>query len=130
MSIKKTDTGSQITVFYDGQCPLCSREIAHYKKRSGADTINWVDVTSTVNLLENYGIDVTDALAYFHVRSSDGTIYKGAYAFAELWACLPAYAWLAGFIKRFRLLGLLEWFYAYFARWRQKKACSDGRCSS
>lgn len=36
------------TVFYDGSCPLCSREIAHYRRLRGAESLKWA---ATVMLL-------------------------------------------------------------------------------
>ena len=27
-----------LTLYYDGLCPLCSREIAHYRKRAHGDS--------------------------------------------------------------------------------------------
>ena len=30
-------------VFYDGGCPLCRREIAHYRRIDSAERLRWVD---------------------------------------------------------------------------------------
>ena len=35
-----------IRVYYDGACPICSREIAFYRARPGAQGFAWVDATS------------------------------------------------------------------------------------
>ena len=32
------------TVYYDGECPLCSREIAHYRSRVGDGPVSFVDI--------------------------------------------------------------------------------------
>ena len=34
-----------LTVFYDGACPLCRREIAFYRRRRGAARIRWLDIS-------------------------------------------------------------------------------------
>jgi hypothetical protein len=34
---------SPCTVYFDGMCPVCSREIATYRQLHGGGAINWVD---------------------------------------------------------------------------------------
>lgn len=86
------DQTKRFTVYFDGSCPLCIREIGYYQRRSGADQIDWVDVSEgtfcTVDL------SCTAAMAKFHVRGADGTLYGGGEAFARLWRELPAFQWL------------------------------------
>jgi hypothetical protein len=36
-------TNPTATVYYDGACPVCSREIAHYQRLPGAQACQWVD---------------------------------------------------------------------------------------
>ncbi|MEC8852758.1 MAG: DCC1-like thiol-disulfide oxidoreductase family protein, partial [Pseudomonadota bacterium] len=35
-----------LTIFYDGGCPLCAREIAFYRRRAGAGRLDWIDVAA------------------------------------------------------------------------------------
>jgi len=37
-----------LTVFYDGACPLCRREIAFYQRLDRAQRLVWRDVAKTV----------------------------------------------------------------------------------
>ena len=117
-------------VFYDGQCPLCSREIAHYRRLRGADTLNWVDITQDEDTLTAHGLQRETAMARFHVRDAAGQWQTGAWGFAELWSHLPAYRWLARILRALRLLPLLDRVYARFARWRIRGACRTETCDS
>tara|TARA_B100000963_G_C22290760_1_gene521304 strand:+ start:253 stop:636 length:384 start_codon:yes stop_codon:yes gene_type:complete len=87
-----------LTVFYDGSCPLCSREIALYQRQRGAETICWLDVadqTLTEGLPE--GISRDQLMQRFHVQDNNGRVQTGGDAFLKLWASLPNFrplAWL------------------------------------
>jgi len=109
------------TVFYDGSCPLCSREMSHYRKCQGADEVNWLDISQSKDQLDDYGIDYDSAMKRFHVLSADGTYHTGAFGFIHLWSRLKPYKALSALIKIFRLGALLDWFYKLFAQWRIQK---------
>jgi len=118
----------RVVVLYDGQCPLCSREIRHYQRRKGADKIDWVDVTRDLDQLAAFGVSQTTALARFHVRDQLGNWQTGAAGFVLLWSQLPAYRWLAGIVRTMHLLSALEWGYVRFLRWRNRKSCDEKTC--
>ncbi len=119
---------SAIVVVYDGACPLCSREIAHYRRRSGAERLRWVDATRELDALHELGIDQQTALAKFHVRDTSGQWQIGAYGFALLWSQLQPYVWLARFVRAFRLLPFLDLAYRGFLRWRGRRRCDAQGC--
>ena len=97
-------------VFFDGSCPLCTAEIATYRKCRGADEIDWVDIAGSGTGAHSEtiapGLMRTDAMRRFHMRRADGEIVSGGAAFAELWTALPAFSW-AGRIGRQRPVSLL-----------------------
>ena len=91
-------------VYYDGSCALCSLEIAHYRRRPGAEGVRWVDVgglnsgaPAEGGLPDPIGPGLTReaALARFHVRDEEGRLVSGAAAFAQVWARLDGWRWAA-----------------------------------
>ncbi len=81
------------TVYFDGACPLCRREISFYRDRKGADAVEWVDVCAAGPQSLGPGLNRDDAMRRFHVRNADGTLLSGADAFGALWLTLPGFRW-------------------------------------
>ncbi len=84
-------TTEKLTVFYDGACPLCEREIAFYKRRRGAEGVSWVDVSRSRGDQVAPGLSKERALARFHVLDAEGRLVSGGEAFAKLWRALPGF---------------------------------------
>ncbi len=102
------------TVFYDGACPLCRREIDLYKRLEGSDGIDWQDLSSMDEHQLPSGLSLHTALKRFHVQSSDGLLLSGGMAFVHLWSRLPRLAFL-GKVGRLPVIsGLIELFYRVF----------------
>ncbi len=78
-------------VYYDGGCPVCSREITFYQRRPGGESFAWVDVTQADEAALGPGLSREAALARMHVRRADGTVVDGAAAFAESGVACRAY---------------------------------------
>lgn len=71
---------------------MCRAEIGFYRKRRGAEAIDWVDVSNPRNA--PIGLSCEQAMARFHVRNIDGQLINGGAAFAELWKQMPSFRWL------------------------------------
>jgi len=106
------------TVYYDGACPLCRREIGHYQRRAAAAGIRWVDASACDDGALGGDLSRTQALARLHVRAADGSLVSGAAAFAAIWTQVPGYGWLAAAASRRPVLRLLDALYAGFLRLR------------
>ena len=107
-----------LTVYYDGACPLCRREIGFYRRSRGADSIAWVDVATTDQASVAPDLSRADALARFHVRLPDGRLESGASGFGALWAALPAYRSLGRLVRLPVLQPILEAAYGGFLKVR------------
>ncbi len=96
-NLPATSEGGTLTVYFDGSCPLCAREIAFYRRRCAGDAARWVDVSRESPAALGAGLTRDQALERFHVRRADGTLCSGADAFTELWAEMPGMgAWTSG----------------------------------
>ncbi len=112
-------------MFYDGGCPLCRREVAHYQRLDTAQRIRWINIDSEPEVLDTFRIAHPEAMGRLHVLTPDGKIVTGAQAFATVWAALPYYRGLGYLVKRLRLLKPLDRLYALFARWRYHRRLKE-----
>lgn len=82
-------------VLYNGECPVCSREVNHYAKLSAdqALPIRYDDLNNTERL-KVWGITPDAAARRLHVRK-DGEVTSGIPAFIILWREIPQTQWLA-----------------------------------
>jgi len=108
-----------LTVYFDGACPVCSREIAAYQRLRGAGSIDWVDASRCAPQALGPGLDRDAALARLHVRRDDGSLVDGAAAFAAVWQRLPAFALLGRIAGWAPLRPVLEAGYVVFLRVRR-----------
>ena len=117
-------------VFYDGSCPLCRREIAHYRRQDRAGALGWVDITRDRESLETYELTLEQAMARLHVLDAQGRWQIGAWGFAAIWERIPRYRWLARLVRGLHLLPLLDAGYRPFARWRLRRRCGADSCAA
>ncbi len=107
------------TVFYDGACPICTAEMAQYRKARGAECVAFVDVASCDAEALAPGLTREAALARMHVLTADGQMASGAAAFVALWRALPRFGWAARIAGLPIVLPLLELGYRGFVRLRR-----------
>ena len=113
-------TSKSLTVFFDGSCPICSKEINFYKMRAGADELSWVDVSDEEISIPIQTRSREELMARFHVLSSSGELVSGGAAFAELWASLPAFKIFGKIFKLPILRYLIDVGYDIFLTLRPK----------
>lgn len=83
-------TPAQVTVCFDGACPLCAAATNHYRSQDGSDQLSFVDVPEP-DVSRGAEPDAEVAMRRFHVRLADGTLVFGAHALAVLWHTLPGW---------------------------------------
>lgn len=88
---------TQVTTYYNGACPICRREIEHYKRvtAGGSHELTWCDISSKSEAVAALGLDQEDVKRRLHVVDRHGRLQVGVPAFAALWSEIPRYRWLA-----------------------------------
>lgn len=119
-------SNATVTMLYDGGCPLCSKEVAHYKRRDKQNQVNWVDINTDSQPLVQYNISHEAAMKRLHVIH-DGEIVIGARAFAAVWSQLPGYRLIVPFVKLKPIMWLAENLYNWFAEKRYASRISCKR---
>lgn len=114
-----------LTVWFDGACPLCRREIALMRRLDSRRAIRFVDV-SDVGAPEQCPIDRAQLLARFHAEE-DGRLLSGAAAFAAMWRAIPLLRPFGLLARNRLLLGLLERAYLAFLKVRPRLQRRLGR---
>ncbi|UJF20301.1 DUF393 domain-containing protein (plasmid) [Vibrio sp. SS-MA-C1-2] len=107
-----------ITVFYDGKCGLCSREINHYREIAPIGIFKWQDVTVSNRELEKEGITLSEGLKIIHAKDAKGRLYRGVDAFILIWKQLNRWSILANIISLPVIRQCVDIAYIYFANWR------------
>jgi len=105
---------SKLEVWFDGDCPLCRREIALMRRLDRRGAILFIDVATGEGACP---IDRGQLLARFHARE-DGRLVSGAEAFAAMWRAIPLLAPLGRLARNRPVLVALEGLYRLFLRVR------------
>lgn len=110
-----------ITVFYDGKCGLCSKEIAHYRKIAPDGVFDWQDITASSDALEREGVSLAEGLERLHVKDSQGVLHVGVAAFIAIWKPLRRWRLLAWIVALPVIRPVADRVYNRFAAWRFKR---------
>jgi predicted DCC family thiol-disulfide oxidoreductase YuxK len=128
---------TQLRVYFDGGCHLCSREIEHYRRADRTGRICFVDISAPGFDAQAEGLDPQRVQRELHVRTEDGALAVGVPAFIAIWRALPgaSYRRLAQLAELPMVRPALRAGYAAFAAVRpylprrEAHACPDGACA-
>ncbi len=120
-----------LTVFYDGHCPLCSREIEVYRAKNERGSIAFVDIMSPNFDASKEGLDPEKVHKVFHVKDSESNILTAIDGFVAIWDELNIFRPLSFFAKQSMTRPLFDLGYNMFAKVRPllpKRDCEEGTC--
>ena len=111
-----------IKVFFDGNCPICNREIMFYKRlaKEGSE-ITWYDISQDHKPLKIINKTKQDCLKRLHVLDQDQSIKVGVDAFITIWKKIKYFSIIALLINNKPTKKLLNTIYNFYADYRYKK---------
>ena len=110
-----------ITVFYDGKCGLCSKEINHYKKIAPQGIFNWQDITECDKELKQAGVSYSQGLKLLHSVDTHGRVHVGVDSFILIWNQLSRWNILAKIVSLPPIRQIVDLAYRKFAQIRFDK---------
>lgn len=125
---------NNITVYYDGTCGLCLRELKRYSKLDHDKKITWQDFKAPGFNPAQFGLTMDKLERAMHAKDEHGTVVSGIDAFIWIWrACgfnllakvvsLPMIKQLAVIVYRV----IAKYRYSIFSKVDQ---CTDDRCAT
>ncbi len=114
-----------LTVLYDSECPLCNREIEHYKRLDPTGLINWLRILDGNQYMAEHSITFNQAMRELHVVEGNSEVHRGVDAFLKIWSRLKRYQILEKIVSKKPVYASTCFLYENFARWRFKKRCSE-----
>ena len=116
---QSTSPSWQIKLLYDGECPLCVREVNFLKKRdAGRGIVKFVDIADDRYTPEaNGGIDFETAMGRIHALLPDGTIIKNVEVFRSVYETLGM-GWVYAATKLPIIGAIVDTLYGIWADWR------------
>jgi len=125
---------SELTILYDGECPLCAREIRTLRRLDRRGRLAFEDIAAPGFDAGRYGLTGEAVMARIHAVTPDGAVVEGMEVFRRAWAAVGL-GWLLA-PSRWPVLGrLFDLAYAVFARHRLRPtgrsgaACGGASCA-
>lgn len=127
-----------LTLYFDGECPLCAREIRLLGGKASSQRLLFVDISHEAFDPKSVGFSLEEMKSSLHARFDDGTWVKGLDATLWSWRAAELEFFVAPLSWR-ALRPILNIAYRVFCRWRPYMAwlphpdgsrrCCDDSCA-
>lgn len=115
----QTGSRTELTLLYDGLCPICRKEVAWLKRLNSEQKIAFQDINAADFNASQYGISHQLLMAEIHALKANGQLIKGMPVFRALYQAVGL-GWLLAPTGWPLLKPLFDWLYQYFAKHRGK----------
>jgi predicted DCC family thiol-disulfide oxidoreductase YuxK len=115
-----------LELFYDGECPLCRREVAMLRRLDRDGRVQFTDIAAPGFDPTPLGRSHADLMARIHARLPDGQLIEGVEVFRLVYAAV-GFGSLVAFSRLPGLRKLLDLGYDVFAKNRLRLT---GRCDA
>ena len=126
----------KLTIFFDGGCPLCKREVDFLQSRNQKEYLKFIDINNSDFSLDlKYGITYKQAMERIHGLKSDGSVIKDIKVFQEAYD-LIGLGWIYAPTKLPVFDKFIGFIYGLWAKYRLKitfrpsieKLCEERGC--
>lgn len=109
----------KIKMLYDGDCPLCMREVNMLRERNKPyGAIKFVDISSNdYSPEDNEGLDYKTVMGRIHAILSDGTVVRDVEAFRRLYEVVGL-GWVYAITKYEPVATVASLAYSFWAKYR------------
>ncbi len=121
-----------LTMLIDGDCPLCSREVAWLSRRDRHGRLRFVDIAADGFDPAVYGKTLAELMSSIHAVTHDGETVTGVEVFRRAYRAIGL-GWLVAPTAWPVLRPIFDHLYRVFARIRpilqpRREDCDTGRC--
>ena len=109
---------ADLTLLFDGGCPLCLREVRFLRRRDRDGRLAFVDIdASHYDPGLHQGVSYREAMGRIHAIKGDGTILRDVAVFREAYR-LIGLGWIYAPTRWPLFGGMANWAYRAWASWR------------
>jgi predicted DCC family thiol-disulfide oxidoreductase YuxK len=123
---------AELTVLFDGACPLCRASAERVRRSDSAGRIELVDLHDPGVPARFPEINTGEAMRLMQAVDAHGRIYSGVDAWARIGLRLPGWKWLAWLLLLPGIHQVAAAMYGWVARNRyrwNRETCADGSCA-
>ena len=126
----------KLTIFFDGECPLCRREIDFLQSKNKKGSLSFIDINSSdFSLDPKYTITYKQAMERIHALKSDGSVIQDIKVFQEAYSLIDL-GWIYAPTKLPILDKVIDFIYRFWAKYRLnltfrpslQKLCNERGC--